>query len=32
LPPDLLVAVNKLAAAKVHAYLGKYAQQQAGPA
>ena len=27
LPPDLLVALNKIAAAKVPAYLGKYVQQ-----
>lgn len=26
--PDLLVSVNKLAAAKVHAYLGKYAAEK----
>jgi DNA polymerase-3 subunit epsilon len=29
LPPDLLVAINKIAAAKVAAYLGKYAQETA---
>jgi DNA polymerase-3 subunit epsilon len=28
LPPDLLVALNKIAAAKVPAYLGKYAAEQ----